>query len=225
MFGEVGGQTARSRTARAALAILPAFAQTAPAPPDDLKTPPIDYGSPYEVLAPGTGTGRPSDDDFITPLRRSGRRRLGASSTTVTTAPLVRADVEAPSRHARDVRGDVARANANAPGFPRFLGAGKIARRDLFVVDGAGRYCPATRHARPTSRAAGRCDPRRSRASRTRSSSPGGTRPPETRKHRPRELHRLDHGREDVRHVYYCAASRPNSRSNAVIAGWTEGCS
>jgi FKBP-type peptidyl-prolyl cis-trans isomerase len=117
-------------------AILPAMAQTAPAPPDDLKTPPSAEALPMKVLAPGTGTRHPAADDFIHVRYAVWKASNGSvvDYTRTTTPAFVQMSKLLPGMRQMF--------EAMTPGERRRawispdLGAGKIAAGETFVVDG-----------------------------------------------------------------------------------------
>jgi peptidylprolyl isomerase len=117
-------------------AILPAFAQTAPPPPDDLKTPPSTEALPMKVLAPGTGAQHPTDDDFVHV------RYAVWKASTGSVVDFTRSTAAAFVQMSKLLPGMRQMFEAMTPGERRRawisseLGAGKIAAGETFVVDG-----------------------------------------------------------------------------------------
>ncbi|HEX7192923.1 MAG TPA: FKBP-type peptidyl-prolyl cis-trans isomerase [Thermoanaerobaculia bacterium] len=117
-------------------AIMPAYAQTAPAPPDDLKTPPSTEALPMKVLAPGNGSQHPTADDFVHVRYAVWKASNGSVvDYTRTTAPAF-------VQMSKLLPGMRQMFEAMTPGERRRawispdLGAGKIAAGETFVVDG-----------------------------------------------------------------------------------------
>jgi len=117
-------------------AILPAFAQVpAPAPPPDLNTPPSTEALPMKVLAPGTGSQHPTDDDFVHVRYAVWKASNGSvvDYTRTTTPAFVQMSKLLPGMRQMF--------EAMTPGERRRawispdLGAGKIAAGETFVVD------------------------------------------------------------------------------------------
>jgi FKBP-type peptidyl-prolyl cis-trans isomerase len=117
-------------------AIVPAFAQTAPPPPDDLNTPPSTEALPMKVLAPGTGTQHPTDDDFVHV------RYAVWKASTGSVVDFTRSTAPAFVQMSKLLPGMRQMFAAMTPGERRrawissALGAGKIAAGETFVVDG-----------------------------------------------------------------------------------------
>ncbi|HEX3111015.1 MAG TPA: FKBP-type peptidyl-prolyl cis-trans isomerase [Thermoanaerobaculia bacterium] len=118
-------------------AILPAMAQIpAPPPPSDLKTPPSTEALPMKVLAPGTGTQHPNDDDFVHVRYAVWKASNGSViDYTRTTMPAF-------VQMSKLLPGMRQMFEAMTPGERRRawisseLGAGKIAAGETFVVEG-----------------------------------------------------------------------------------------
>jgi len=117
--------------------ILPSIAQvSAPPPPADLKTPPSTDALPMKVLAPGTGTQHPTDDDFVHVRYAVWKASNGSViDYTRTTMPAF-------VQMSKLLPGMRQMFEAMTPGERRRawissdLGAGKIAAGETFVVDG-----------------------------------------------------------------------------------------
>jgi peptidylprolyl isomerase len=117
-------------------AILPAFAQTAPPPPNDLKTPPSTEALPMKVLAPGTGTQHPTDDDFVHVRYAVWKASTGGVvDYTRSTAPaFVQMSKLLPGM--RQMFEAMTLGERRRAWISSDLGAGKIVAGDTFVVDG-----------------------------------------------------------------------------------------
>jgi peptidylprolyl isomerase len=117
-------------------AIVPAFGQTAPPPPDDLKTPPSTEALPMKVLSPGTGSQHPGADDFIHVRYAVWKESNG------TVVDYTRTSTPAFVQISKLLPGMLQMFEAMTPGERRRawispdLGAGKIAAGETFVVDG-----------------------------------------------------------------------------------------
>jgi peptidylprolyl isomerase len=117
-------------------AILPAMAQTSPAPPEDLKSPPSADALPMKVLTPGTGSQHPTDDDFVHVRYAVWKASNGSVvDYTRSTAPAF-------VQISKLLPGMRQMFEAMTPGERRrawispALGGGKIAAGETFVVDG-----------------------------------------------------------------------------------------
>ena len=112
------------------------FAQTAPAPPEDLKTPPSTEALPMKVLAPGTGTQRPTEDDFVHVRYAVWKASNGSvvDYTRTATPAFVQMSKLLPGM--RQMFEAMTPGERRRAWISSELGAGKIAAGETFVVDG-----------------------------------------------------------------------------------------
>ncbi len=117
-------------------AILPAMAQTAPAPPDDLKTPASTEALPMKVLAAGTGSQHPTGDDFVHVRYAVWKASNGSVIDYTRTAAPAFVQMSKLLPGMRQMFAAMTPGERRRAWISSDLGAGKIAAGETFVVEG-----------------------------------------------------------------------------------------